>query len=110
MEKLGISTEHHSSVQGINRYLQSHRVNQLFNVSLAVKLIWPRIVQELMTNILNEKPADPKQAILKTLQSIQKKQFSKEDPHNNSLYQFQSTFLTTEDFEAIFDSYDVLQI
>ena len=63
-----------------------------------------------MTNILNEKPGDPKAAILKMLQSIQRKQFSKLDPHNNSLYQFQSQFLTTEDFEAIFDSYDVLQI
>ena len=63
-----------------------------------------------MTNILNEKPADPKAAILKMLQSIQRKQFNKQDPHNNSLYQFQSQFLTTEDFEAIFDSYDVLQI
>ena len=63
-----------------------------------------------MTNILNEKPADPKAAILKMLQSIQRKQFNKTDPHNNSLYQFQSQFLATEDFEAIFDSYDVLQI
>ena len=33
MDQLGISAEHHGSVQGINRYLQSHRVNQLFNVS-----------------------------------------------------------------------------
>ena len=60
-----------------------------------------------MTNILNEKPADPKAAILKMLQSI-KKDLKWWDPHDNSLYQFQSTFLTTEDFEAIFDSYDVL--
>ena len=63
-----------------------------------------------MTNILSEKPADPKAAILKMLTSIQRKQFNQTDPHNNSLYQFQSQFLTTEDFEAIFDSYDVLQI
>ena len=63
-----------------------------------------------MTNILNSKPSDPKAAILKMLQSTQRKQFKKMDPHNNSLYQFESQFLTTEDFEAIFDSYDVLQI
>ena len=63
-----------------------------------------------MTNILNDKPENPKAAILKMLQSIQRKQFSQTDPHNNSLYQFQTQFLTTEDFEAIFDSYDVLQI
>ena len=63
-----------------------------------------------MTNILNEKPADPKAAILKMLQSIKRQQFNKTDPHNNSLYQFQTQFLTTDDFEAIFASYDVLQI
>ena len=63
-----------------------------------------------MTNILNEKPAEPKAAILKMLQSIQRKNFKKEDPHNNALYQFSQPFLTTEDFEAIFDSYDVLSI
>ena len=34
MKQLGISAEHHGSVQGINRYLQTHRVNQLFNVRL----------------------------------------------------------------------------
>ena len=63
-----------------------------------------------MTNILNEKPADPKAAILKMLQSIKRMQYSKTDPHNNSLYQFNTQFLNTEDFEAVFDSYDVLQI
>ena len=125
MQKLGINSEHFSSVQQINQYLEQHRINQLFNVSLRTDSFISRPPckfklsstcsvcfrsQELMTNILNEKPADPKQAILKMLQSIQKKQFNKTDPHNNSLYQFQQTFLTTEDFEAIFDSYDVLQI
>ena len=63
-----------------------------------------------MTNILNEKPANPKAALLKMLRSIERQQYSKTDPHNNSLYQFESQFLTTADFEAIFDSYDVLQI
>ena len=63
-----------------------------------------------MTNILNEKPANPKAALLKMLRSIERQQYSKTDPHNNSLYAFESQFLTTADFEAIFDSYDVLQI
>ena len=64
----------------------------------------------MMTNVLQDKPADPKAAMLKMLSSLQKKQFNKTDPHNNSLYQFQGQFLNTEDFESIFDSYDVLQI
>ena len=34
-----------------------------------------------------------------------------EDPHSRQLYNFpEGSFLTTEDFEAIFDSYDVLSI
>ena len=34
MQKLGINSEHFSSVQQINQYLEQHRINQLFNVSL----------------------------------------------------------------------------
>ena len=60
-----------------------------------------------MTNVLNEKPEDPKAYILKLLQQIQKKGQSS-DPHDKSLYDFQQQFLQEEDFEAIFDSYDVL--
>jgi hypothetical protein len=34
-----------------------------------------------------------------------------DDPHSRALYTFpEGPFLTTEDFEAIFDSYDVLGI
>ena len=33
MQKLGINSEHFSSVQQINQYLEQHRINQLFNVS-----------------------------------------------------------------------------
>ena len=33
MQQIGISSEHLQDVQGINRYLQDHRINQLFNVS-----------------------------------------------------------------------------
>ena len=40
-----------------------------------------------MTNILNKRPTDPKDAILQMLKSIQTKK-DKNDPYNNSLYQF----------------------
>ena len=33
MAQIGISSEHFANVQGINKYLQDHRINQLFNVS-----------------------------------------------------------------------------
>ena len=35
-----------------------------------------------MTNILNEKPNDPKVAILKMLQAIENKGKNKSDPHD----------------------------
>ena len=63
-----------------------------------------------MTNILNERPEDPKGAVLKMLQSLRKKNFKAEDPHNDNIYEFAEPFLDQEDFEAIFDSYDVLNI
>ena len=34
MQQIGISSEHFQDVQGINKYLQDHRINQLFNVSI----------------------------------------------------------------------------
>jgi hypothetical protein len=44
------------------------------------------------------------------LQNIQKMSIN-EDPHSRQLYNFpEGPFLSTEDFEAIFDSYDVLGI
>ena len=44
------------------------------------------------------------------LQSIRKKDFKKDDPHNENIYEFSEPFLDQDDFEAIFDSYDVLGI
>ena len=37
MSQIGISSEHFQDVQGINKYLQDHRINQLFNVSKTKK-------------------------------------------------------------------------
>ena len=39
MEQIGISSEHFQDVQGINKYLQDHRINQLFNVSLSDSIV-----------------------------------------------------------------------
>ena len=35
LEDLNISAEHYEGVATINKYLEAHRVNQLFNVSTA---------------------------------------------------------------------------
>ena len=63
-----------------------------------------------MTNLLNEKPDKPKEAVLQMLQAVQKKNYQIKDPHNKQLYEFKHQFLQQEDFESIFDSYDVLNI
>ena len=63
-----------------------------------------------MTNILHERPADARAYILDALKSLQKNDYSKEDALNKNIYKFQEPFLKMEDFEAIFDSYDVLGV
>ena len=63
-----------------------------------------------MTNILQERPVDARQYLLDSLKSLQKQDFSKEDPLNKNIYKFNEQFLKLEDFEAIFDSYDVLGV
>ena len=63
-----------------------------------------------MTNVLQERPVDARSFILNSLKSIQKHDFSKEDPNNKNVYKFQEPYLKEEDFEAIFDSYDVLGV
>ncbi len=63
-----------------------------------------------MTNILHTRPPNAKQYIVQCLQNIQKMSVN-EDPHSRQLYNFaEGPFLGTDDFEAIFDSYDVLGI
>ena len=33
MEAIGVSAEHFGNIEGINKYFNDHKVNQLFNVS-----------------------------------------------------------------------------
>ena len=59
---------------------------------------------------------DPKQYVLQTLKSIQiadhqsKAAGADYDPLNKNIYKFMKPFMTQEDFEAMFDAYDVLDI
>lgn len=94
--KLGLSEEHVGSIAQIDHYFDKHRVHELFN--------------ELMTNVLQERPADARQYILQSLKSLQRHDASKEDPVNRNLYKFQEPYLQQEDFLAIFESYDVLGV
>lgn len=55
------------------------------------------------------RPPDAKLYIVQSLKNIQR--VAQQDPHSNQLYSLpEGPFLTTEDFESIFDSYDVLGI
>ena len=62
----------------------------------------------MLTNILHTRPPNVKMFIIQRLKNIQK--VKPDDPHSNAIYQFPEPFLTQEDFEAIFDSYDILGI
>ena len=62
----------------------------------------------MLTFIMNSKPDDVKGAIEVMLHEV--KRVAPADPHSRQIYAFQESFLKTEDFEAIFDSYDILGI
>jgi hypothetical protein len=55
---LHIPEEHMTSLITIEQYFEKHKINELFN--------------ELMTNILQERPVDARQYLLDSLKSLQK--------------------------------------
>ena len=63
----------------------------------------------MLTNILHTRPPNAKHYIVQCLKAIQRQ--PSDDPQSRGIYGFpEGPFLTTEDFEALFDSYDVLGI
>ena len=108
MKHLGIDKEHKSKIDEITKYMEEHRVQELFNVR---QYHSPNFfLQEILTNILNNRPPNAKLYIIQCLKNIQRQPHN-DDPQSRSLYQFpEGPFLTTEDFEALFDAYDVLGI
>jgi hypothetical protein len=97
---LGVSAQHEGDITGIMEYFEKHKINELFN--------------EIMTTMLHKRPMeDPKQYVLETLKSIQvlsERERKQDDPLNKNIYRFMKPFLTQEDFEAMFDAYDVLDV
>ena len=84
----------------IRAYMEKHKIEELFN--------------EIMTRILDERPQDAKFHIIELLKSA--KLSADKDPFSRRSYKFLDqngevdSYLTKEDFESIFDSYDVLNI
>ena len=62
----------------------------------------------MLTQILHNRPPNAREYIVECLSKL--KTMKSDDPHSNELYQLEFPFLGTEDFEAIFESYDVLGI
>ena len=62
----------------------------------------------MLTYIVNSKPDNINEAIAEMLTEVKKGVPA--DQFSRKIYEFPEQFLSTEEFEAIFDSYDVLQI
>ncbi|CDW77706.1 tpr domain containing protein [Stylonychia lemnae] len=94
LSTLSIGQEHKTKIDDIQKYIIENRIQELFN--------------EILTNILHHRPQNAKQFIIQCLQNV--KVVRPDDPHSNQIYEMKEPFLLTEDFEAIFESYDVLGI
>ena len=87
-------------MESIMKYMEEHRLPELFN--------------EILTRILDERPQKAKAHIIEYLKTVQK--VRNDDPLCQKVYHFQDqegrvdSYLTQEDFESIFDSYDILNI
>ena len=99
-QEIGISKEHEGDMEDIVTYMEEHRIQELFN--------------EILTRVLDERPQNAKYSICEYLKQVQKQ--PQTDPHSQRVYQFQDskgeceTYLNQDDFESLFDSYDVLGI
>ena len=97
---IGISSEHEGDMEDIIGYMEKFRMQELFN--------------EIMTRILEERPSDVKSFIVDYLQHVHK--VPNTDPHCQREFHFQDpkgeadVYLNQDDFESLFDSYDVLGI
>ena len=88
------------------KYMEEHRIPELFN--------------ELLTRVLYERPDDAKHRIAQMLRSVQK--VENRDANTQRVYQIMEAadqkqngelidqFLGPDDFESLFDSYDILGI
>ena len=88
-------------MEKIMKYMEDHRLPELFN--------------EILTRILIKQPDNAKQHIIEYLKLVRK--VPSTDPHSQKVYQFMmdgdettNSYLNQEDFESVFDSYDVLGI
>ena len=70
-EEAGISKEHEDDLEATMKYMEDHRIPELFN--------------ELLTRILEERPEDAKYRIVQLLKTVQK--IPQTDKHCQRVYQ-----------------------
>ena len=70
--EIGVSNEHAQDMEDIVKYMEKHRLPELFN--------------EILTRILDERPRDAKFHIIECLRTIKKVKTM--DPHCQKVYQF----------------------
>ena len=99
-KELGVNQQHSKDMENVMSYMEENRIPELFN--------------EILTRMLEEKPNNPKEYIIECLKQVQKTENN--DPLCQKVYNFVDqdnqidTYLTQDDFESIFDSYDILNI
>ena len=70
-DEAGISKEHEDDLEATIKYMEDHRIQELFN--------------ELLTRILDERPEDAKYRIVQLLKTVQK--IPQTDQHCQRVYQ-----------------------
>ena len=71
--EIGINKEHEKDMESIIKYMEEHRIQELFN--------------EILTRILDERPQDDRFHIFEFLKNVQKQKQT--DPLCQRVYQFQ---------------------
>ena len=71
-QSIGVSEEHAGDMENVMKYMEEHRIPELFN--------------EILTLILEERPEDAKAHIVECLNFFQKQK--SKDPLSQKVYQF----------------------
>ncbi len=92
MKQIRMDPLHRDKLGKIVGYVQKHHIQELFN--------------EILVNILTERPKNVKEFIAEQLKTVSKFDLGK----GESIWKFSSQLLNSDDFEAIFQTYDVMNL
>jgi hypothetical protein len=92
VRQIRMDPAHRGKLEKISGYVEKHRIQELFN--------------EILVNILTERPKNVQEFIGEQLKSVVKQDVG----DGQSIWKFPKQLLGAEDFEAIFQTYDVLKL